>query len=221
MTASWTDPGFATDWAQHDAQRDLLDLPRRLAVQILAEDRPDAAVVVDIGSGPGDFLAVVLDRLPAAHGIWTDISPEMAEIARRRLAPYGDRVDYHLTGMEDIAAHLPERIDAVVTSRVVHHLDAAGVRELYRTLAEHLAPGGWLINLDHTTLAPDWERRTRQARKELIPRSREQRAHHHVHPTLPTIDDHLDALRSAGFTDVDVPWRAFVTCLFMARKDGA
>ena len=28
-----------------------------------------------------------------------------------------------------------------------------------------------------------------------------------------------DAFAAAGFTDVEVAWRAFFTCLFMGRKD--
>ena len=219
MTASWTEPGFAADWAERDAQRDLLSLPRAIAAEIVVSDRPGTSLVVDIGSGPGDFLAVCLEHLPAAHGLWSDISPEMQAIARTNLARFGGRVQYRVGDMFDVAANLPEQVDVIVSSRVIHHLDAAGVHELYRSAAQHLAPGGWLVNLDHTTLAPEWNRRARQARKELIPRKREQRPHHHVHPTLPTIDDHLAALRSAGFTDIDMPWRAFVTCLFMARKN--
>lgn len=218
VTSSWTEPGFAGEWARHDSLRDLLSLPRSIAAQIVMAERTDAALVVDIGSGPGDFLAFFLDRMPAARGIWTDLSTEMRDIARENLARFGERVEYHVADMGDIARHLPHGVDAVISSRVIHHLDAAGVVELYRTAAAHLAPGGWLVNLDHTTLSERWDGRVRQARSHLIPRAREQRAHHHDHPSLPTIADHLAAFEAAGLTDVDMPWRAFVTCLFMARK---
>jgi SAM-dependent methyltransferase len=220
VTASWTDPGYAGAWARHDSQRELLTLPRLIATQVIADDRPDVALVVDIGSGPGDFLAVALDRFPAARGLWTDISPEMQTIAAQHLARFGDRVEYRLTDMTDIGRHLPGNADAIISSRVIHHLDAAGVADLYRTAAEHLAPGGWLVNLDHTALVPEWDGRARRARKQLIPRTGPTQSHRAEHGTLPTIADHLSALSSAGLTDVDVPWRAFVTCLFMARKGG-
>jgi len=33
-----------------------------------------------------------------------------------------------------------------------------------------------------------------------------------------SVQDHLDAFAAAGITDVEVPWRAFCTCLFMGRS---
>jgi hypothetical protein len=36
---------------------------------------------------------------------------------------------------------------------------------------------------------------------------------------LTSVADHAAALAKAGFTDVDTPWKAFFTVLFMARKD--
>jgi hypothetical protein len=38
--------------------------------------------------------------------------------------------------------------------------------------------------------------------------------HHHNYP-LTSVQDHLDAFAAAGITDVELPWRAFYTCLFM------
>lgn len=43
--------------------------------------------------------------------------------------------------------------------------------------------------------------------------------HHHNYP-LTSIGGHLDAFAAAGITDVEVPWRAFFTCLFMGRAAG-
>lgn len=217
MTGSWIDPTFATEWAQRDAQRDLLSLPRAIAADIIATDLPGASVVADIGSGPGDFLSVLLDRLDSAHGIWTDISEPMETLARERLARFAGRVDYRIADMTDFD-HLPMQLDVITTSRAVHHLDQAGVRAFYRDAAAHLAPGGWLINLDHTGQVEEWDRRLRTARRQLIPRTSEQRSHHHHNRPLASIDDHREALTAAGLTDVDTPWRAFITCLFMARR---
>jgi SAM-dependent methyltransferase len=216
MTAFWTDPKSATDWAQHDAQRDLLALPRSIAAEIVAVERPNAASVADIGSGPGDFLAVFLGRIPAITGIWSDISEVMAELARPKLADFDGRVSYHLADMTNLAG-LPSDLDVIVTSRAVHHLDLEGLRKFYRDAAEHLTPGGWLVNLDHIGAPTAWDARLRQARTTLIPRVTEQGSHHHNYP-LTSIDDHLGALEQAGLTDVYIPWRAFVTCLFMARR---
>lgn len=217
MTTYWTDPQTATAWAERDSQRDLLALPRAIAAEIIATDRPTTLRIVDIGSGPGAFLSCLLDRFPEARGTWTDISPTMEAIAREQLARYSDRIDYHIADMTDLD-HLGTNLDVIVTSRAIHHLDSDTLPAFYRAAARHLAPGGWLVNLDHTGRQPPWGTRLRSARKALVPRTHSQLRHHHNYP-LPTAEQHLDALAAAGFSDVDVPWRAFMTHLFMARRD--
>jgi SAM-dependent methyltransferase len=218
VTSYWTDPRTALDWARSDSQRDLLALPRTIAADIVAADDGDVLRIVDIGSGPGAFLSCFLDRLPDAHGLWCDISEAMESLARAELTRFGDRIDYRITDMTDLSS-LPRNVDAIVTSRAAHHLDAAALNVFYGEAREHLAPGGWLVNLDH--IGPDdaWDRRLRASRGRLIPRVSEQPAHHHNYP-LTSMTDHTAALAAAGFSDVEIPWRAFVTCLFMARLDG-
>lgn len=216
--AAWQEPDFARSWARDDAQRDMLDFPRRIAASIVALDDASPATVVDIGSGPGDFLAVFLEAFPAARGVWTDASETMLELARQRLAPFGDRVDYRLADMTDLAgAGLPAGVDVVMTSRAAHHLDPQALSDFYVQAASYLAPGGWLINLDHTLHAGQWDQRLRSARKHVLPARPEGRSHRHDKP-LPTVAHHLAGYAAAGIDDVDVPWRAFVTCLFMGRR---
>lgn len=218
MTAFWTDPVTAAGWAQADAQVSLLSLPRAIAAEIVAIDRPGTAAVADVGSGPGDFLRVFLDRFPGARGIWSDISGAMEQLARGRLGTCAGRVEYRIADMTD-AGWLPADLDVIITSRAAHHLDRTGLRAFYQAMAGHLAPGGWLVDLDHFGPAQEWNTRMREARKRLVPRTAGQRPHHHTYP-LTSVDDHLSALAAAGFSDVETPWRGFITALFMARRDG-
>jgi SAM-dependent methyltransferase len=217
MTAFWTDPSTALGWVEHDAQRDLLSVPRMIAAEIVAIDRPDATLVADIGSGPGDFLAVFLTRFPHARGIWSDISEAMAGLARQQLDAFTGRVHHRIADMTDFDG-LPDDLDVIMTSRAVHHLDAAALHRFYRDAATHLAPGGWLINLDHFGPSDAWNTRLRQARTRLVPRTTEQKPHHHHYP-LTSIEDHHHALATAGLTDLETPWRSYITALFMARRD--
>jgi trans-aconitate methyltransferase len=217
--AAWLDPDFARSWADGDSLRDLLDFPRRMAAGIVAGDNPAPQVIVDIAAGPGAVLAVFLERFPQARGTWSDASRAMLAMAEERLAPYGDRVDFRLADMTALDdAGLPAGADVITTSRATHHLDRAGLISFYAAAAERLKPGGWLVNLDH--IGPDevWDQRLRAARKAFGVGS-DGPKHHHNYP-LTSVQDHLDALGMAGFTDVEVPWRAFVTCLFMGRKAG-
>lgn len=218
ISAVWRDPAFAGAWAEGDAMGDLLALPRRLAAALVGHDRPEPRLVVDIGSGPGAFLAAFLDEFPAARGVCSDASPAMLDRARADLAPYGDRVEFRPADMTDLAAGgLPFAADVVVTSRAAHHLDRAGLAAFYTEAAGHLAPGGWLVNLDHTGPDDVWDQRFRAVRPRFATPRRQEPKHHHTYP-LTSIDDHLDGYRAAGITDVEIAWKAFFTCLFIGRK---
>jgi len=227
--AAWRDAEFARSWAEQDSFRDLLEFPRRMAAAVVAGDNPEPARIVDVGAGPGAVLAVFLEQFPSARGIWTDASQAMLELAKDRLAPFGDRVEYRLADMTDLdRAGLPAAVDVITTSRAAHHLDRAGLFAFYADVAARLAPGGWLVNLDHIGPASQagppavagsddvWDQRLRAARKKFGVAS-DGPKHHHNYP-LTSVSDHLDALGAAGITDVEVPWRAFFTCLFMGRK---
>lgn len=215
--AIWRDEGFARSWAENDSFQDFLDFPRRLAAAIVEQDNPRPACIVDVGAGPGAVLAVFLERFPSARGIWTDASRAMLGLAEERLAPFGDRVEFRIADMTDLdGAGLPAQADVITTSRAAHHLDRAGLDSFYADTARRLKPGGWLVNLDHIGPPGAWDKRLRAVRKSLGGTS-EGPKHHHTYP-LTSLADHLQAFAAAGITDVDVPWRAFYTCLFMGRK---
>jgi SAM-dependent methyltransferase len=218
--ATWKDPAFARAWTQGDAMADILAFPRAIAAAVVAHDRPGVRLIIDIGSGPGAFLAAFLDEFHGASGVWSDASGAMREIAAERLAPYGDRVGYILADMTDLAGGgVPAGADVVTTSRAAHHLDADGLAGFYAEAARHLAPGGWLVNLDHTGPEERWDERLRAVRRRFVKPAERRPSHHHDYP-LPSVADHLAAFERAGITDVEIPWKAFFTCLFMGRKDG-
>jgi SAM-dependent methyltransferase len=191
-----------------------------MAAALIAHELPSPRLVVDVASGAGAFLSVLLDAFPEAHGIWTDASPAMLEEARGRLERFGDRVEFLLGDMAELrAAGVPGDADVLSTSRASHHLDRTELHGFYREAAGLLRPGGWLVNLDH--IGPDedvWDKRYRAVRKQFTGPVSASTAHHHRYP-LPSVADHLDGYRAAGVTDADVAWKAFFSCLFLGRKE--
>ncbi len=213
----WREADFARDWASNDGLADILEFPRRIASAVVAHDNPAPECVVDIGSGPGAFLAVFLDRFPSARGIWTDVSDAMLDIAQVNLGRFGDRVEYRILDMTDLSGGaIPAGVDVITTSRAAHHLDKGELLAFYAQAAALLAPGGWLVNLDHTGPADVWDARLRAVRKQFVPPASGREKHHHNYP-LTSGADHLEAFAAAGISDVEIVWRAFFTCLFMGR----
>jgi SAM-dependent methyltransferase len=214
----WQEAEFANQWVQGDTFAEMLAFPRAVAAATVAADRPQTKKLVDVGSGTGEFLAVFLDEFPEATGVWTDASEAMLDIAKKRLAEYGDRVEYHLVNMTDLpGAGLPTDVDVVLTSRAAHHLDRSGLFDFYRDASQLLAPGGWLVNLDHIGPRDDnWDTLLRTARKRFRSPGQGAKPHHHNYP-LTGVNDHFEAFDAAGLTDHEIPWRAMITCLFMAH----
>jgi len=132
-TSEWMDEKLAARWTAADSLKEMLVVPRRISATIVAADRPGSRLVVDIGSGPGDYLAALLDAFPAARGVWTDVSPAMEDIARPELVRYGDRVEFHLVDIEDLSP-LPGGADG-------HH-DLPGQPPLRRGHAGPVLRGG-------------------------------------------------------------------------------
>lgn len=213
--SNWADDATALGWAQADGLHDLLDLPRRLAVTVAVEDLGQVARIVDAGSGPGDFLATALEHCPAAQGVWLDVSPAMATLAKERLGGSG-RVRFVVADLAEMRQAVPAgSVDLLTSSRVTHHLSEASLAAFYRDAAAMLRPGGWLANLDHITVPEPWGARLRRARDEYVAPGRP--THRHDYP-LPTKEQHLQALAAAGFADVAMPWRAFWTVLVLAKS---
>jgi SAM-dependent methyltransferase len=218
IAASWRSDEFVREWASTDSLESVLTFPRSIAAAIVSSESPDAPRVLDIGSGPGAFLATFLAAFPDATGVWADASEAMERTARERLAAFGERVTYVIADMTDLrSAEIPEQVDVVVTSRASHHLDPERLAQFYRDATAYLPRGGWMVNLDHVRLGDPWDDRMRDARKKIIGARPDGRlTHYHSGPT-PTISEHVKCYADCGI-EVVTPWRAFATCLFMGQK---
>jgi len=97
--------------------------------------------VLDAGCGSGRVTEQLLQRLPAGSVIALDASPGMVEEARRRLAAFGERVQYVVA---DLARPLPiAPVDAILSTATFHWI--ADHEALFANLAAVLGPGGQLV----------------------------------------------------------------------------
>jgi SAM-dependent methyltransferase len=110
------------------------------AFYLLADIRGKS--VLDLGCGTGENLIPLVKR--GAQVVAMDISPQLVELARRRLASYqinGDAVTLQVGSAYDTG--LPDKsVDVVFSMALLHHLDLPRARnEIYRILR----PGGRFI----------------------------------------------------------------------------
>jgi tRNA (cmo5U34)-methyltransferase len=213
---SWAEGDLVDRWIAGDPMVRILDLPRRIAAALVRESGIDVRRVVDVGAGTGAFLRLLLEEFADAEGVWVDASEAMLERARTSLRDVGRRVTFAIGDLREPEA-LPLAGDVVVSARAIHHFRPEAIERVYRTAADALSPGGFLVNLDHFAAPGDWEPRYRAIRPAFVG-GNVGTGHPHSHDAPPQpLDDHLRWLRGAGFEQPDVPWRFFWTALVVAR----
>lgn len=145
-TSEWSSPEHALAYLAKQDQ-----LPHRTEGEAtLLEALPSTVTrFLDLGTGDGRLLALVLAARASAQAIGIDMSPPMLEVARSRFRD-DDRVEI-LT--HDLNDPLPDlgKFDLVVSSFAIHHCPDERKRTLYSECFEMLEPGGVLLNLEHVS----------------------------------------------------------------------
>jgi SAM-dependent methyltransferase len=215
----WHDRAYINDWMRNDGPRGLLELPWRIAGAVSGMIAPPS-LVIDIGSGPGHFLATFLDRFPAAQGVWVDMSTAMREQAQVELGRFAGRVRFVIGDAERLAdVDLPRNADVVTNSRVAHHFDPEGLARFYQAAKGLLAENGWMVTLDHIRPVPEWDRRYRTIVPQFAGPGAGKPTHEHKYP-FPTVQEHLTAMGAVGFAEPELVWKSMYTALFLARRPG-
>lgn len=192
----WRDEAWARDYLERRRH-----IPQRAAgYDALEEVLPDRVTrVLDLGTGDGFTLDVVLGLRPDATGVGLDFSTEMLARARERFAD-DDRVE--LVG-HDLDHPLPDlgRFDLVVSSFAIHHCEPERQRELYGEVRARLEPGGLFANLEHVASPTPALHRAflaalGQTPEEDDPSNR-----------LVLVETQLGWLRDLGFAEVECLWK--------------
>jgi len=143
-----------------------------------------AKTILELGIGTGETAKRVLAEHPGAELTAIDSSPEMVERARR-VVPQSD---LRLARLEDALPEGP--FDLVVSALAVHHLDGPGKQDLFRRIADVLAPEGAFVLADVVVPENDAD--------VVTPIDG-------VYDLPDRIDDQLRWLRDAGF-DAETAW---------------
>ena len=177
---------------------------------LLEEIPPSARRVLDLGSGDGRLLDLVLRARPSARGVAVDFSPPMLEQLRARFgAKSGTEVVEH-----DLSIPLPVlgTFDVVVSSFAIHHLTDERKRQLYEEIWTALEPGGILCNLEHVASASPY------AHERFLQAMGVTAAEEDPSNKLLDVHTQLEWLREIGFADVDCYWKWRELALLVGRK---
>jgi tRNA (cmo5U34)-methyltransferase len=222
----WTSDAYVEEWVRRQQAEDPTRAER---FQLLCDLFPfpnDAQVtILDVGAGYGPVSKFILDHYPNATCIAQDGSEPMLNRARNIMAGYGERFKTHESDLFD-TNWLPKPFgpfDAAVSSSCLHNLrDFARISEIYGDIHDNLKPGGMFLNLDLIN-APTSElekryfmvtaaRRQREGAscediQAIVRRADQSPANVPAGAFPASLDQHLAALKSAGFRDVDCFWK--------------
>jgi SAM-dependent methyltransferase len=154
--------------------------------------------VLDLGTGDGVLLDLVLTARAGATGVGVDFGDEMLRRARERFAGRDVELVQH-----NLDEELPDlaKFDAVISSFAIHHCSPARVQVLYREVFALLHPGGVFVNAEHVASA------TPALHEAFLKALGKTLADDDPSNQLVGTEEHLTWLIAAGFEDVDCFWK--------------
>ncbi len=112
-----------------------------------AESGARCAEVLDVGTGTGTFIQMLIESNQAGRAVGVDFSPNMCAVAHDKAARlgYGHRAEFVNADSENMPFE-EASFDIVTCANSFHHYpnQAAAVREMFRVLR----PGGRLVLVD-------------------------------------------------------------------------
>jgi tRNA (cmo5U34)-methyltransferase len=187
-------------------------VPHRTAGEaVLLEELPDTVQrVLDLGSGDGRLLDLVLRARPEAIGTAIDFSPPMLERLQQRFGSTG-RVQ---VVPHDLQEPLPPlgMFDVVVSSFAIHHVEHHRKRQLYQEVWNALSPRGVFCNLEHVASASEY------GHARFLDAMGMTTDDEDPSNKLLDVETQLIWLRKIGFGDVDCYWKWRELALLVGRK---
>lgn len=166
--------------------------------------------ILDLGSGDGRLLDLVLQARPEAYGVAVDFSPPMLDRLHARFGP-ASRAEVVNHNLEMPLPSLGT-FDVVVSSFAIHHLTDERKRQLYEEIWTALEPGGVFCNLEHVaSSSPYGHERFLQAMNTTP-------AEEDPSNKLSDVHTQLEWLRKIGFANVDCYWKWRELALLAGHK---
>ncbi len=209
----WTSSEHARDYLE---RADLISHRGEGEAALLEFVPAGARRILDLGTGDGRLLALVLDdsvrhEHSEIEAVALDFSPTMLAAARKRFAG-NSRVTIVEHNMDTPLPWL-DKFDAAISSFAIHHLVHERKRELYTDAYGMLNAGGVLCNLEHVA-SP-----TARLHQEFLQRIGFTVETEDPSNKLLDVETQLGWLREIGFVDVDCHWKWRELALLAGRRE--
>ena len=173
------------------------------------------ADVLDLGCGTGLELDFYFERNPEARVTGIDLAPGMLAALRKKFP------DKRLTLIEGSYFLVPlgeARYDAAVSVESLHHFTQAEKVALYLSVRKALKPHGYLILTDYFAASAEEEEACRLELEALKHLEKAPSGELYHYDTPLTLEHEMEALRMAGFRQIDVLGRWSSTATLKASK---
>lgn len=191
----WRDRAWAKRYLD---DRDRIPHRREGLAVLLELVGTNARNVLDLGTGDGSTLALVLAANPGASGVGLDFSTEMLQRAGTHFAG-DDRVRLVRHDLDESLP--PGSFDTVVSSFAIHHCVDERKAAIYAEVFARLEPGGVFVNLEHVA-SP-----TVRLHEEFLAALGKTLADDDPSNKLAPVEAQVSWLRAAGFDDADCYWK--------------
>ncbi len=189
--------------------------------------------VLDLGCGDGVLTRALVDLDGTIDATLVDGSGDMLDRARERLEGFGHARFIRATFQELIKDEVElSGFDLVVSSLAIHHLEAGDKRALFRCIYSALKERGYFVNIDmvvspsrvmeewHIRLWQEWMAERKAALKidsdynYFVERYTAKDHYEKIEP----LRDQMEALRAAGFNDVECHFKYGIFAMYGGRK---
>ncbi len=179
--------------------------------------------ILDLGVGTGLTSKMVMDLLPQAHLTVVDFSETMMAGARDKLGT--ERVEYVLADYAKEAI-TTNSFDVVMSVIGLHHQTNVGKLAMFTKIRNALSPENGVFIFGDLVTFRDPQKAAMEAARHyhhLVEKAADDKtlaewAHHHMFLNqLAPLEEQLEWLGVAGFTDVQVRFQQYQTALVIAR----
>lgn len=176
-----------------------------LLIELLGQSEPGWCL--DLGCGSGLVAERILDRWPHVTVFGVDGSPPMLEMARERLARFGDRSRLHQADLAGGLADIdPPECSAAIAVQALHHLLPPELEAVLAWTRSRLRPGGRLAIMDPVLIPTEQLYPAFRRAKELAGWRRNPETFGEYggglaegHDRLLTLESYLALMRATGF----------------------